>query len=66
MSSQDAYTELKLLRLKEVLELIPLSRATIYRRIADGTFPKALKIGERARAWKFTDIERYISDSDHR
>lgn len=61
---QNACLELKLLRLREVLQLIPLSRATIYRRMADGTFPKALKLGERTVAWRYTDIAAYISNSN--
>ncbi len=63
--TNDGCTELKLLRLKEVLQLIPLSRATIYRKMAAGSFPKALKIGERTIAWRYTDIAKYIDDAHY-
>lgn len=51
--AKDDLSELRLLRLSELLKLIPLSRATLYRRMAEGTFPKALKIGERSIAWRY-------------
>jgi predicted DNA-binding transcriptional regulator AlpA len=41
-------TELRLLPLKEVRLKVGLSGATIYRKMADGTFPKPCKQGSRS------------------
>lgn len=48
------------LRLKEVLKFIPLSRATIYRKMEEGKFPKAYHLGSNTTAWRAEDIQAYI------
>lgn len=52
----------KFLPLKAVKEVSTLSRASIYRRIKLGTFPKPVKIGERRVAWRSEDIHAWMSD----
>lgn len=54
-----------LIRLPEVLKMTGLSRATIYRRMRAGTFPKSVDIGgSDARcapvAWPLDEIEGWI------
>lgn len=51
----------KLLRLKQVVELTNLSKATIWRWVRDGQFPKPIKITNRVTVWKSNDIEAYIA-----
>jgi prophage regulatory protein len=51
-----------LLRLPQVKARTGLSRSEIYRRIAIGTFPAPIKIGERASAWSSTEIECWIEE----
>lgn len=48
------------LRLKEVLKFIPVSRATIYRKIEEGKFPKAYRLGSNTTVWRAEDIQAYI------
>jgi prophage regulatory protein len=48
-----------LLRLPEVIRETGRSRTRIYVDIAAGHFPKPLKIGPRAVAWRSSDIERW-------
>lgn len=48
----------RLLRLNAVKELTGLSRSTIY---ADPTFPRSVKIGDRAVAWVETEIGDWIN-----
>ena len=55
-------TDVKILRLPDVLEMIQLSRTTIYRLIQKGDFPKPGKLGKRANRWKNTDIEEWIEN----
>jgi prophage regulatory protein len=39
---------------------IPFSRATIYRKIDDGTFPRPVKIGANRIAWISSEIDQWI------
>lgn len=41
----------RFLRLPAVIEMVGLQRATIYKRMAAGAFPKPVQIGARAVAW---------------
>ncbi len=43
-------------RLPEVLRNVPVSRATLYAWIEQGRFPKPIKIGPRAVAWRSADV----------
>lgn len=47
----------RLLRLDAVKEITGLSRSTIY---ADHTFPRPVKIGERAVAWVEDEISEWV------
>lgn len=47
----------RLLRLDAVKEITGLSRSTIY---ADPTFPRPVKIGERAVAWVEDEIREWV------
>lgn len=51
----------KLLRLTEVRKRVPLSRAEIYRRVADGSFPRQIHIGANAVAWTEQSINDWIA-----
>lgn len=50
----------RLIRLKEVLHLVPLCRTSIYNRMNDGTFPKARDLGGNVVAWAEQDILDWI------
>ncbi|MDR1242344.1 MAG: AlpA family phage regulatory protein [Deltaproteobacteria bacterium] len=45
-----------LLRLPQVLELVPVCPATWWNGCKSGRFPKPLKLGPRAVAWRAKDI----------
>ena len=51
----------RLLRLPDVRERTGLSTPTIYRRQADGTFPKSVQIGANAVAWYESDINEFVA-----
>ncbi|TEW45322.1 helix-turn-helix transcriptional regulator [Psychromonas algicola] len=53
-------TELKIIRLKEVVALTGLSKATIYRYIKKGIFPKSKELGIRAVGWSLSDITEWL------
>jgi prophage regulatory protein len=49
-----------LARLPVVLRVTGLGRSTIYRWIADGSFPAPVRLGPRAVAWRWSDLERWM------
>jgi len=52
----------RIVRLKTVLARTGLSRSTIYRKIAEGTFPAQLKISTNGAGWRESDIDRWVAD----
>jgi prophage regulatory protein len=48
--------------LNTVLARTGLSRSTIYRKIAEGTFPAQLKISTNGAGWKESDINRWVAN----
>lgn len=51
---------MKLIKLKDVIEMTTLSKATIYRLMSKGAFPSAVPLGARAVAWKLSDVIEWI------
>jgi prophage regulatory protein len=47
------------LRLPSVLSVTGLGRSTIYRLIADGCFPRPVRLASRAVAWRQADIAEW-------
>jgi prophage regulatory protein len=52
----------RIIRLKTVLSRTGLSRSTIYRKIAEGTFPAQIRISANGAGWRESDINRWIAD----
>ncbi|WP_084582975.1 helix-turn-helix transcriptional regulator [Sphingomonas azotifigens] len=50
----------RFLRLKEVLRRTSLSRATLYRKIQKGTFPKQVRIATRCAGWRESAINEWM------
>ena len=49
-------------RMADVLRITALSRATLYRRIADGRFPQPVHLGGRACGWTPDALQAWIKD----
>lgn len=49
-----------ILRLPKVKARVGLSRSTIYLRIAEGSFPKPISLGDRAVGWIDTEIQEWL------
>ena len=47
------------LRLHAVIHITGLSRSTLYRLIADESFPRPVRLGPRAVAWRRSDIDAW-------
>lgn len=53
--------EKRLIRLSEVLELIPVSKSTWWAGVKSGRYPKPIKLGKRITAWRAQDIYALIN-----
>jgi predicted DNA-binding transcriptional regulator AlpA len=55
--------EVGYIRLKEILEIIPVSKSTWYKGIAEGRYPKPTKrLGPRIAAWDIRDIRALLDN----
>jgi prophage regulatory protein len=52
----------RFLRLPSVLERVPFSRPSIYRKMREGTFPLAINLGGKAVAWLESDIDNFMNE----
>ncbi|MGH7023488.1 MAG: helix-turn-helix transcriptional regulator [Caulobacteraceae bacterium] len=52
----------RIIRLKTVLARTGLSRSTLYRKIAEGTFPRQLKISVHGAGWRESAVGLWIAD----
>jgi len=52
---------MKLLKIKQVIELTTMSRTTIYRMIANNDFPKQACLGKNNSVWLESEILDYLS-----
>ncbi len=54
--------QLTLLRLKEVLEIIPVSKSSWYRGVNAGIYPAPVQLSKRTVAWRETEIISLIEN----
>ena len=52
----------RIIRLRTVLDRTGLSRSTVYRKIAEGTFPSQVRISVHGAGWRESAINRWIED----
>ncbi len=52
----------RLLRLPAVLKLTGLKKSTIYAGAKVGTFPRPVRVGSRAVAWRADELKRWIDE----
>lgn len=50
----------RIIRRSEVLARIGLSSSTMYAMIAEGKFPKPMRLGKRAVGWKENDLDAWL------
>ena len=51
---------MRMLRIKVVLQRTGLSRATLYRKVADGTFPKQIQLSTRCIGWRESAVDAWL------
>ncbi|MBF5004773.1 AlpA family phage regulatory protein [Diaphorobacter sp. NR2-3-3-1] len=57
-----AINSLSLLRLRDVLLRVPVSRATWWAGVKSGKFPQSVKLGPRTTCWRSADIDKLIAN----
>ena len=58
---------MRLIKIKEVIKMTSLSRATIYKYMADDSFPKPVSLGVKSVAWVEDEVENWVMDKiEHR
>jgi len=50
----------RLLRLRQVLELVPISKSTLWNWTRQGKFPAPVRLSRRTTCWKLSDVQRFI------
>jgi prophage regulatory protein len=58
MNSQD--TQVLVVRMSRLVEMIGLSRSTIWKLLSEGKFPNPIRLGSRSIAWRINDIEEWL------
>lgn len=53
--------ETRLIRIREVIVMTGLSRASVYRMIKKGEFPSQVKLSVRASAWVLGEVSAWVS-----
>ena len=52
----------QMLRMPTVMQLTGLARSTIYALMADGKFPRQVKVSENTAAWLASEIDAYLAE----
>lgn len=52
----------RILRLREVMQTVGLGRSSIYRLIHKGTFPRPIKLSERAVGWNAGAVSEWLAE----
>lgn len=61
----------ELLTLNDLTKMLNISRSTIYRKLDpigkhyDSSFPKSIKIGQKAVRWRLSDVEKWVDEQIH-
>ncbi len=60
-TNQPTQLPVHILRLPQVMAQVGLKHTTIYQRIADGSFPRPIPLGIRARGWIESEVTTWIN-----
>ena len=56
--------EYKLYRIKQLIELLNISRSTIWLWIKQDQFPEPIKLGKNTTVWKSSEIDECIKNKE--
>ena len=57
---QKHFPELGLVRLRQILDVYPVSRSHWYQGVREGRYPQPVKLSEGISAWKVSEIRKLI------
>ncbi|OPY81950.1 MAG: Prophage CP4-57 regulatory protein (AlpA) [Smithella sp. PtaU1.Bin162] len=55
-----------LLRIKQVLRFVPVSRSSWWAGVKSGRYPKPLKLSERVTVWRAADIHQLVEEGSYK
>ena len=55
----------RLVRMRELIKIVSMSRANIYLLMSKGKFPKNFNIREHTAVWRLSVIEEWISQKEN-
>ncbi len=53
--------QLAMARVNTVARLCAVSKATVWRKVAAGQFPRPVKLSERITAWRMADVNAWLA-----
>ncbi len=53
---------MRLIKLRNVMDITGLGRSTVYKYVASGNFPKPVSLGVRAVAWVEEEVQEWVMD----
>ncbi len=56
---------MRIYRLKELTELLGISKATIYAWMKKGDFPQSVSLGANSVGWKESDVQHWIESRSY-
>ncbi len=51
------------LRIRQVLNFIPIGRTTLWERVKAGTFPRPVKLGPKTTVWRVEDVRAFMVEA---
>lgn len=54
------------IRQKQLLQIVPFSAATLWRKVKSKEFPAPLKLSERVTAWRVEDVRAWLKNRAYR
>jgi len=50
----------RLMRMPQVLEVVPIAESTVWKYVKQGTFPRPVRLG-RCSVWKESEVQAWLS-----
>ena len=58
---RQALEAMSYIRAKELLRLVPISKATLWRWVGSGEFPTPIKLSPGVTAWRVADVRQWLA-----
>lgn len=62
LAAINARGSVELIAMPKVLQIAGISRSELWRRVANGTFPKPCRIGDRCTRWSRSECEQWAAE----